>query len=401
MSQTAEPPATRARPAPVPPSEPEAIAPPLRSEARGSTARPVIRLRTLVAAALLVLAVVGLLVLAAQVFSLVLDFLIAVVIAEGIRPLVQRVQDARVPRLLAIAIVYVGLLALVAVIVGLLVQPVVTEAQSLAGHFPEYQRSALTLVTSIEQHLGITKAQLGSQVEGLLGNAASYLLAIGTTIAGAAGGLLLVLVITFLWLVTADRLKAFTVDLFPPRAQPLAGDVLREIGFRMGGFVRAQAINMVVVGVVTGAACALLRLPSPVLLGIFAGLTSAIPMIGPFLGGIPPVLLGFTVSPGYALLVLLVIVVIQLVDGNTVVPMMMGRVLALPALAVVVALLVGWALAGVIGALLAIPIAAAIQVLVARVLVPYVHHVQGRPDPAYAAAFGPAASHGVQEVIHG
>lgn len=355
---------------------------------RRREARSVVRVRTLVAAALLVLAVIGLAVLLAQVFSLVLDFLIAVVIAEGIRPLVQRVQDLHAPRVVAIAAVYIGLLALIALIVGLLVQPVVSEAQSLAGHFPEYQRSALSLITSVEKHLGITSAQLGSQVEGLLGNAATYLLAIGGTIAGAAGGLLLILVITFLWLVTADRLKAFTVDLFPPRAQPLASDVLREIGFRMGGFVRAQAINMVVVGVVTGAACALLRLPSPILLGIFAGLTAAIPMIGPFLGGIPPVLLGFTVSPGYALLVLGVIVVIQLVDGNTVVPMMMGRVLALPALAVVVALLVGWALAGVIGALLAIPVAAAVQVLVARVLVPYVHHLQGRPDPAYAGAAG-------------
>ncbi len=350
--------------------------------------RSVVRVRTLVAAAILVLAVIGLAVLLAQVFSLVLDFLIAVVIAEGIRPLVQRVQELRAPRVVAIAVVYIGLLALIALIVGLLVQPVVTEAQSLAGHFPEYQRSALSLVTDVEKHLGITSAQLGSQVSGLLGNAATDLLAIGGTIAGTAGSLFLVLVITFLWLVTADRLKAFTVDLFPPRAQPLAGDVLREIGFRMGGFVRAQAINMLVVGMFTGVACALLGLPSPILLGIFAGLTAAIPMIGPFLGGIPPVLLGFTVSPGYALLVLLVIVVIQLVDGNTIVPMMMGRVLALPALAVVVALLIGWALAGVIGALLAIPVAAAIQVLVARVVVPYVHHVQGRPDPAYAAAFG-------------
>ncbi len=389
MAQTAEPPATKPHPATPEAKAPTATVPAAHVQEPRRASGPVIRVRTLVAAALLVLAVIGLIFVLAQVFSLVLDFLIAVVIAEGIRPLVQRVQDLALPRVLAIAVVYIGLLALVAVIVVLLVQPVVSEATSLASHFPQYQRSAESLITSIESHLGITNAQLGSQVEGVLGNAAQYLVAIGGTIASAAGGLLLVLVITFLWLITAGRLKSFAVDLFPPRAQPLVADVLREIGFRMGGFVRAQAINMVVVGVATGAACALLGLPSPVLLGIFAGITAAIPMIGPFLGGIPPVLLGFTVSPGFALLVLAVILVIQMVDGNTVVPLMMGRVLALPALAVVIALLVGWALAGVIGALLAIPLAAAIQVLVARVLVPYIHHTQGRADPAYAAAFGP------------
>lgn len=377
---------TKAAHAPMP-AEPAGPAP--HPPPGGPDQRPVVRVRTLVAALLLVLAVVGLLVVLAQVFGLVLDFLIAVVIAEGMRPLVARVQQLRLPRMVAIILVYIGLLALIALVIALLVQPVVTEAQSLATHVPEYQKNAISLIDGIAKRLGITSTQITNQVGSLLGNAASYLVTIGTTLAGAVGSLVLVLVLTFLWLTTAGRLRSFTIDLFPPRAQPLVIEVLRDIGFRMGGYVRAVAINMVVVGIVTGVACYLLRLPSPVLLGIFAGITVAIPMVGPFIGGIPPVLLGFTISPAWALLVLVVIVVIQLVDANTVVPVMMGRVLALPALAVVVALIVGFALAGVIGALLAIPIAAAIHVLVSRVLVPYIHHLQGRPDPAYAAAFGP------------
>jgi predicted PurR-regulated permease PerM len=160
----------------------------------------------------------------------------------------------------------------------------------------------------------------------------------------------------------------------------------------MGGYLRAVAINMVVVGVATGIACAVLRLPSPILLGLFAGIAAAIPMIGAILGVVPAALLGLTVSPEYPLLVLVVLGVFQMVDANTVVPVVMNRVLALPALAVVLALVVGWVLAGLIGSLLAVPIAAALQVLVSRVLVPYVHHIQGRPDPAYLAAFGRTAT---------
>ena len=114
-------------------------------------------------------------------------------------------------------------------------------------------------------------------------------------------------------------------------------------------------------------------------------------MIGAILGVVPAALLGLTVSPEYPVLVLVVLGVFQMVDANTVVPVVMNRVLALPALAVVLALVVGWVLAGLIGSLLAVPIAAALQVLVSRVLA-YVHHIQGRPDPAYLAAFGRTAT---------
>jgi len=106
-------------------------------------------------------------------------------------------------------------------------------------------------------------------------------------------------------------------------------------------------------------------------------------VVGAVLGVVPPTLIAFTISPLYALLVLGVMLVIQLVDANTVVPLVMNRVVALPALAVVLALLIGGALAGVIGGLLAVPIAAALQVLTLRVLVPAIHHAQGRADPMW------------------
>ncbi|MGO8687869.1 MAG: AI-2E family transporter [Candidatus Dormibacteria bacterium] len=390
MSQTTEP----ASPGGGAAAEPQPVSGPPHPHHREP--HPVIRVRTLVAAALIVLAVLGLVYVLIQVAGLVLLFLIAVIIAEGIRPLVHRVQELRLPRAAAIAVVFLALLAVLAGIVALLVQPVVSEAGSLATHFPAYERSVVKFVTSIEKHLGISNAQLTSQIEAFLGQAGKYLVTIGGTIATVFADLILVLVMSFLWLTTSGRLKSFIVDLFPPRAQGLVTEVIADTGFRMGGYLRAVAINMVVVGIVTGIACALLQLPDPILLGLFAGITAAIPMVGAFLGIVPLALLGFTVSPEYPLLVLLVLGLVQLLDANTVVPLVMNRVLALPALAVVVALVVGYALAGLIGSLLAVPVAAAIQVMVSRVLVPYVHHLQGRPDPAYLAAFGhaPAAEPG-------
>jgi predicted PurR-regulated permease PerM len=357
--------------------------------------RPVLAVRTLVVAALIVIATLGLAVLLSRIFDLLLILLVAIVFAEGMRPLVNRLAEARLPRPLAIAAMYVGFIAVLALLITLLVQPIINEASSLARNFPSYQASIQSTVTSWQHALnlgGSGSPNIGSTLAGSLDTAKNVLLTIGGYIVGVLVNLILVLVIGFLWLVSSDRLKRFVVDLLPVRHQNLAADVFREMGQRMGGFLRATAINMVVVGVLTGLACLALGLPSSVLLGIFAGLTAAIPLVGPFLGIVPPLLLGLTLGPAHAVLVLVVLLIVQLVDANFVVPQVMNRVVALPALAVVVSLLIGGALEGLIGALLAVPVASALQVVLLRVLVPYIHTTQGRHDQAYARAYTPLST---------
>ena len=348
----------------------------------------VVSVRTLVTAALIVLGVVALVAFLASIISIVLVVLVAIVFAEGIRPLVDDLHHRRVPRPVGILAVYIAVLAFIAIMVLLLVQPIVSEASSLATNFPAYQKDFLNWFTGVEHqfHFNVNVAQ---QVSTFIDATRNILLAIGGTIFSIIVDFVLVLVVGFLWLVSSDRLKSFTVDLFPEAHHDLIVDIFREMGFRMGGFLRAVAINSLALGLLVGVVCWLLRLPDPVILGIFAGLTAAIPMVGGIIGVIPAVLLGFTVSPEYPILVLVVLMVIQFVDANTVVPMVMNRVVSLPALGVVLALLVGGAIQGLIGAILAVPVAAALQVLLVRAAVPAIHHAQGRTDQAYAKAYVP------------
>ena len=353
-----------------------------RPEVRGAE-RPVVSVRTLVTASLIVLAIVGLIFLLGRILDILLVVLVAIVFAEGIRPVVRHLATRNIPEPLGIVLVYIVLLGAIAGLAALLVQPIVNEAQSLASNFPTYQKNVLDIVNNLEAQFHFN-VNVSSAVSGALGTAQQVLFSIGGTIFALVVNFFVVLVVGFMWLVTSDRLKRFVVDLMPPRYQPLATDVIREIGFRTGGFLRAVAINGVAVGVVTAVACWILGLPSPILLGLFSGLIAVIPVIGAVLGVVPPTLIAFTISPVYPVVVLVVMLVIQLIDANTVVPMVMNRVVALPALAVVLALLIGGALAGVIGALLAVPVAAALQVLVLRVLVPVIHQAQGRPDPIWA-----------------
>ena len=339
--------------------------------------RPAVRIRTLVVAALIVLAVVGLVFLLHAILDIVMVFLLAIVVAEGIRPLVRRLEGWHFPKPLAILTVYAVLLGILTVLVVLLVEPLVQQAQQLANDFPRYQNQLQQFVNDVQSRLHLS-GNFNTQIGSALGTAKDVLLAIGSTVATVLVNFVIVLVLAFLWLTTSDRLKAFAVDLVPPARQPLAADVIAEMGRRSGGYVRGVVINMLVIGVLAGAAVAALRLPSPVLLGIFAGIMEAIPIFGPFLGAAPAVLLGFNVSPAYPLLVAGVFLVIQQIESNTLVPVVMNRAVQLPPLGVVLALLVGGALQGVVGALLAVPVAAALQVLVLRVVVPLIHVAQGR-----------------------
>lgn len=374
---------------------PIAVAPPAAvhpAPARVPAAAPV-SVRTLVAAALIVLSVVALALLLRSLSGNVLVVLLAIVFAEGIRPLVQRLQSRGLAQPLGILVVYLVLAAVLAGVVALLVSPVATEAQSVARNLPAYEKQLLSAINGITAQLHIN-VNVSQQLGQLLGGLQSALVGVGSTIVAIAVNLSLVLVIGFLWLVTSARLKAFVVDLLPLQQQQLASGVFSEMGLRVGGYLRATSINGVVVGVATGIAAALLRLPAPALLGVFTGVVALIPVVGAVLGVAVPTLAALTISPAYALIVLAVMAVIQIVDANTVVPAVVNRVVAVPALLVVISLVVGGALAGIVGALLAVPVAAAGQVLVQRVLVPAVHHAEGRDT---ANADGAAARGAIQE----
>src|SRR3989442_10760851 len=112
--------------------------------------RQPVSVRTLVAAGLIVLAAVGLVFLLSTILGIVLVVLMAIVFAEGIRPLVNWLRQRGVPAPLGIIIVYVGLLAFLALLVLILVQPIVGEAKSLANDFPTYQKNFLSFFNSVE-----------------------------------------------------------------------------------------------------------------------------------------------------------------------------------------------------------------------------------------------------------
>ncbi|MDR7423004.1 MAG: AI-2E family transporter, partial [Armatimonadota bacterium] len=274
---------------------------------------------------------------------------------------------------IVVVLVSVGAGALLAA--AALVSPLVAQADELAAQAPEALASArLGWDWLRERYPWLPGRPHGPEgpppaAERLGELLAAAAAAVGRALASVISGVL-VLVFTAYLLLDGPRMKTAVLVVLPPATRARVSRVLGEVQARFGGWVRGQLVLCVVAGVLAGLGTWALGLPYPLLLGLFAGVTMLIPMIGPALGAVPPVLLAL-VGPWERLLATVVVfVAIFQVEMNVVVPRVMARAVGLSPLLTIVAVAAGAALLGMAGALLAVPVAAALQVVVDEVRAP-------------------------------
>lgn len=329
----------------------------------------------LVAGVAVLIVCVGIVLLkAALVFLL---FFTGITLAQGIRPLVDRLRRLRVPRALAVLLVYAALVGILALLLWLLLTPLVAQVTGLITHLPAYLSRASDFLAGFQRRLGSN-----SPLSGVVSAAESSVASIGRQALPLLIGLplqagttllsiVLVAVIAFFWLTAVDELEPLLLSLFAEKQRPVVASITHDIGKRLGGYVVGVAVNMVVVGVLSGAADWLLGTPYPILLGIVAGMMEIIPYFGPWIsGGVAVIVTLVALSPTAALMVALAYVIIQEIEGHVLIPFVMMRSVKLNPLTVVIAVLLGAEVLGIIGGILAVPAAAVVQVVVMRAIVP-------------------------------
>jgi predicted PurR-regulated permease PerM len=190
---------------------------------------------------------------------------------------------------------------------------------------------------------------------------------IGLAVADFAISLTAVLAMVYFWLTGRARLQRFAMALLPEHRRQGTRDAWNEIELRLGAWVRAQLILMGSIGLMTGVAYALIGLEGAVLLALIAALAEAIPLVGPALGAIPAlVVAALTGQVETVLLVGIVYIAIQTFESNVLVPIVMRNTVGVPPFLVVAGVLTGAVIGGVMGALVAIPLVAAIIVVLSR-----------------------------------
>jgi predicted PurR-regulated permease PerM len=177
------------------------------------------------------------------------------------------------------------------------------------------------------------------------------------------GQTLLLFTMAFYWLTSRERTLALLLLLSPKVQRQRVHAIWNDIEFRLGAYVRGQAFLMVIIGLTSYIGLFLLGVPFAPALALIAGITEAIPLVGPLIGAVPAVIVAFTVSPVTGILVAVMYMVIQGLENNVLVPKIMSSNVGLNPLVIIIAIVAGGTLNGVVGALLAIPLAGTLQVL--------------------------------------
>jgi predicted PurR-regulated permease PerM len=278
----------------------------------------------------------------------------------------------RLPRTGAIFLVFLVIVVLLLALGAVLVTPLVLESREFVANFP--QRMA-----ELQQRAQDLQARypwlpdLAGPLERLphelatLGRLFRPAAGVAFRVLGGVASVITVLFLAFYMLVEGPALRAGVLALFPRRERATVADVLDQIGARFGGWLRGQLLLGLIIGTAAWAWTSILGLPYPVLLGLIAGITELVPMVGPTLGAIPAVFVALFQSPVKVLLVIAGYAVIQQAEANFIVPRVMRRAVGLSPLLTILALIVGGKLLGIAGALLAVPVAAALQVVVGEV----------------------------------
>jgi predicted PurR-regulated permease PerM len=301
-----------------------------------------------------------------RVRPVVVVVLIAIILAQAISPIVIRIRRVGARRGQAVlAIYFVMLLALLGT--GWLVQSaVVEEAASLSNSLPDLQTRLHSFVDAIPSATvreaadnAITSPQSSLPVAPDPGKLLGSLLGVVALLFSA----FTVFVVTFYW--TAERLivRRTVLGFVSPDRRERGLQIWDDVEIKLGAWLRGQLILMCAIGVAFGIGLTLLGVKFALVLAIIAALAEIIPLVGAYVGTAPAVIVALTQSPTLALWVAVFGVVVQLVEANVLAPRVMGKITGISPLTVILGLLVGAELMGVPGALLAVPVAAGLQVL--------------------------------------
>lgn len=311
-----------------------------------------------------------------SVTSVLLLIVVAGFLAIGLHPIVSRLERLGMRRGLAVGIVLALVLAFFAGVGYLVVPPIVKQVAGLVQAAPDYVKELrhnrtfahldqrfhiLNKVQSATSTKGLTKAST-STVGGVLG--------IGKAVLSGVFNTLTILILTLYFVSAFDRIKNAGYRMVPRSRRARTVLIGDEVLSRVGGYVEGAFTIAAIAGTATLLWLLVLGVPYPLALALLVAVTDLIPLVGATIGAILVTLVAFFVSLPVGIATLVFFVVYQQVENYLIYPRVMKRSVDVSPAATIVAVLIGGALLGVVGALLAIPIAAAIQLLMSEVVVP-------------------------------
>src|ERR687898_2329633 len=361
--------------------------------------------RTVAIALLTAAVVVGALFLIWQVRTFIAWFVIALFLAAVLNPAVNWLQRRHrlIKRPLAIALTYLGVVVALLFVVGIFLPLLIDQVNGLinfvaaAAQAPEgpteyikslaQQNGLGGLFARFSDQLKTLRDELGELVRNLFSSTGA--IAIGA--AGFIAALATVLTLTFFLLLGSERYVNAGVGLFPEAHRPLVRRLLTQSAGAISGYITGNLAISVICGVVTFVVLVVLGMPYAAPLALLVAVLDLIPLAGATLGGALLVVVGLFVEPWKAVVLLVFVLVYQQVESNLLHPLVYSQAVQLNGLVILIALLVGGQLMGIPGALLAIPVAEIIRIVVTELLA-YRRTTQEAQEPAVVSSSPPTTS---------
>ena len=297
---------------------------------------------------------------------------VAFFLALGLEPAVSWFVKRKLGRWAAITLVFVVFVALMGAFIAAAIPPLAQQAGQLIDQAPHYIQQAQDHSSTIGRlnerfHL---QQRITNTLNGSGGSFLEDVVTAGSAVFGALAHVLIVIVLTVYFLVDLPRIRTAVYRLIPHTRRPRAILIGDEIFAKVGAYVLGNVLISVIAAAATAVWLTIFNVPYPLLLGIFVGLLDLVPVVGSTIAGVVVAAVALTVSLPVCIATIAFFVTFRLGEDYLLVPKIIGRVVKVPALLTVVAVLIGGALLGIVGALVAIPIAAALQLVTQEVLYP-------------------------------
>lgn len=297
--------------------------------------------------------------------DLLLVVLTAVVLASSIESLTQWLMRKHLPRVLAVVLIYLGALLVLVSFFYFFLPPLVNETTGFFKELPTYLESLNISPTENLFTSAGSASSVGSelvQLQTILKTSTSGVLAAASTIFGGLVSLVLIIVLSFYFAVQEHGLDNFLRLVTPIKDHEYILDLWRRAQHKIGRWLQGQLLLSVIVGILVYIGLLILGVPYALLLALVAAVLELIPVFGSILAAIPSVMLAFIDSGAtLAILVIVLYVVVNQLEGNVIYPMVVQKVLGVPPLVVILAIIAGFQLAGFLGVVIAVPVAAAVQ----------------------------------------
>lgn len=297
-----------------------------------------------------ILAVIATIYFLASTYSVLILLFAALIISFSISPLVQKLENKKIPRALSSIVILVSIFAIFGFVISTLIAPIIEQTQQLIQKLPDLTNKLLPYKINFNDYLPQFSSMPGKFVNIAL-----------DTVTGVISTLA-VIVMSFYLLQERPRIEGYLKFWYAEKGEAY-NKLVNELEKHIGLWFRGQLLLMLIIGVLAYLGFTIIGIPYALPLALIAGLTEIVPNIGPIIATIPAVIVGFSFSPAMGIGAVVVAVAIHQLENNLITPMVMKHAAGLNPIVTIIAIMVGLQIGGPLMSILAIPIVLFIRVI--------------------------------------